>query len=197
MPATAHTHAPAYGTHGHVIPVPGGAAGCGGPGRCPTCASEVVLVGLAAQQEPDFSVCGGAGVCERCRSALLATGVDLDRYRTGGRATLYTLEEARRELSKAECRADGHDWEIVAVRMMGEMEGGPIGLRCDRACGHPGYRIVPARPPGQAADEAGGVHSAAAHATHGWCGQCPGRDTREELQAWRAWMNRLLAEVSG
>lgn len=47
----------------------------------------------------------------------------------------YTLNEARRELAKAECTVHGHDWDVV--QQFGE---GPIAIVCSR-CGK-SHRVV-------------------------------------------------------
>ncbi|MFI7467528.1 hypothetical protein [Nonomuraea sp. NPDC049646] len=199
-PAGVLAHAP-LGTHGHVIPLPDGlAADCGGPQSCHVCEVERLLVVHAARGAPTMiAACGGPGVCGLCRQTLLATGIDLDRYTPPGPGARdagngrYTLAEARRELARRECEADGHDWDIICARLHACAQEVPISMQCARRCGHPGYRIVAAPAIGQAAPAR--MHCSSAHYAHGWCAQCPEGTDQEELQAWRAWANLLFAAV--
>jgi hypothetical protein len=46
---------------------------------------------------------------------------------------MYSLDDARAELLRRECAAEGHDYEVIAVRTLGNA-GHPIDVRCTR-CG--------------------------------------------------------------
>ncbi|MDL4812790.1 hypothetical protein [Actinomadura opuntiae] len=50
----------------------------------------------------------------------------------------YTLDQARQLLARQECRARGHDLDIVT-----STAGEPLSAHCSRGCGHPGWRLVP------------------------------------------------------
>jgi hypothetical protein len=51
-----------------------------------------------------------------------------------------TEAEWRQHQARQECARFGHDWQIISTLT------GPIGLVCERPCGHRGYRIVPKAP---------------------------------------------------
>lgn len=48
---------------------------------------------------------------------------------------MYTLDEARAELQKQECRRRGHSWDIVET-----VEDGPVALKC--VCGESRYVVA-------------------------------------------------------
>lgn len=194
-----------FGWHGHIIPSPDGlVAECGGPASCQVCEVERIIVVQAARGDASMVArCGGPGVCGRCRQTLLSTGIDLAQYAplpvdvnaAEPQSRLYTLEEARRELAREECRQDGHDWDLITTRLHASAGETPIGVRCSRGCGHPTLRVMPSSQGAQPHQRSPQPHYSCAHYAHGWCGQCPDFTDQEELQAWRGWANLLLAAI--
>lgn len=47
----------------------------------------------------------------------------------------YTLDEARAELARRACAADGHAYDVIAVRTLAGA-GHPVGVRCRRCHSH-------------------------------------------------------------
>lgn len=50
---------------------------------------------------------------------------------TGASQPVYTLDQARTELAHQQCRAQGHDLQVLDVRTMGG-DHTPCSVRCDR-----------------------------------------------------------------
>lgn len=44
----------------------------------------------------------------------------------------FTLDEAREELARRECSEDGHDWEVITVRVVCEAFDRPVSVVCRR-----------------------------------------------------------------
>lgn len=55
----------------------------------------------------------------------------------------YSLDEARRELARAECETYGHDLDYIQQGWSRE----PKAAYCSRGCGHPGWVMIPADQP--------------------------------------------------
>lgn len=44
----------------------------------------------------------------------------------------FTLDEARAELARQECREQGHTWSVVESRTFADPAGTPVAVVCDR-----------------------------------------------------------------
>ncbi len=48
----------------------------------------------------------------------------------------YTLDEARTELARQECAADGHNYDVISSRSFENPAGTPVDVRCARCKTH-------------------------------------------------------------
>lgn len=65
------------------------------------------------------------------RSGTLPSGTLMATNTTGEPKPIYTLDQARIELAHQQCRAKGHDLDVLESRTVGG-DHTPIGVRCDR-----------------------------------------------------------------
>lgn len=49
---------------------------------------------------------------------------------------LFTLDQARVEIAMQDCRAYGHQWQVIDVRTMDDPAGTPVEVQCTRCACH-------------------------------------------------------------
>lgn len=57
---------------------------------------------------------------------------------------LFTLEQAKVELARQDCRQYGHTWRVIAARTTEEPAGRPLEAVCDRCTQHHAIVAEPA-----------------------------------------------------
>lgn len=77
------------------------------------------------------------GECTACCELYKLTGIDLTRFK-------HSEVEPPCRTPAEVCADEGHDWTITTVHEIGRPGEWPIAVRCERRCGHRGYKLVDA-----------------------------------------------------